>query len=156
MQGMIAEYGRAQILERSRRGKRHSAQCGKVKVLSGTPYGYRYISKQDGGGPAHYEVVPEQAQIVRQIFNGVGIERASLGEVQRRLKQAGIASPKGKISWDRTTIWGILRIRPIKERLLLEKHAADPCVPGYELNGVDCSSPDEQSPPSIGLPQNGP
>ena len=109
MQGMIAEYERAQILERSRRGKRHSAQCGEVKVLSGAPYGYRYISKQDGGGQAQYEVVPEQAQIVRQIFNGVGIERASLGEVQRRLKQAGIASPKGKTSWDRTTLWGILK-----------------------------------------------
>lgn len=54
-------------------------------------------------------MVPEQAQIVRQIFNEVGIERASLGEVQRRLKQAGIASPKGKTSWDRTTIWGILK-----------------------------------------------
>jgi len=109
MQGMIAEYERAQILERTRRGKRHSAQCGEVEVLSGAPYGYRYVSKQDGGGQAHYEVVPEQAQIVRQIFNEVAIERASLGEVQRRLKQAGIASPKGKISWDRTTIWGILK-----------------------------------------------
>jgi len=109
MQGMIAEYERAQILERSRRGKRHSAQCGEVKVLSGAPYGYRYISKQDGGGQAHYEVVPEQAEIVRQIFYGVGIERASLGEVQRRLKQVGIASPKGKTSWDRTTLWGILK-----------------------------------------------
>jgi site-specific DNA recombinase len=54
-------------------------------------------------------VVPEQAQIVRQLFYGVGIERASLGEVQRRLKKAGIASPKGKTNWDRTTIWGILK-----------------------------------------------
>lgn len=41
MQGMIAEYERAQILERSRRGKRHKAQQGSVNVLSGAPYGYR-------------------------------------------------------------------------------------------------------------------
>ncbi len=65
MQGMIAEYERAKILERSRRGKRHAAKSGEVCVLSGSPYGYRYISKQDGDGQARYEVSPEEAQIVR-------------------------------------------------------------------------------------------
>jgi site-specific DNA recombinase len=48
-QGMIAEYERAQILERSRRGKRHKAQGGAVSVLSGAPYGYRYVKKNDTG-----------------------------------------------------------------------------------------------------------
>ena len=33
VQGMIAEYERAKILERSRRGKRHAAQGGSVSVL---------------------------------------------------------------------------------------------------------------------------
>lgn len=45
VQGMIAEYERAKILERSRRGKRHAAQGGSVSVLSGAPYGYRYESR---------------------------------------------------------------------------------------------------------------
>nr|WP_269148188.1 recombinase family protein [Rhizobium sp. T136] len=36
-QGMIAEYERAQILERSRRGKRHRAKAGEVSVLCGAP-----------------------------------------------------------------------------------------------------------------------
>jgi len=36
-QGMIAEYERAQIAERSRRGKRHKAQQGVVNVLSAAP-----------------------------------------------------------------------------------------------------------------------
>jgi site-specific DNA recombinase len=40
-QGMIAEYERAQILERSRRGKRHHARQGHVNVMCGAPYGYR-------------------------------------------------------------------------------------------------------------------
>ena len=109
MQGMIAEYERAKILERSRRGKRHGAKTGDVAVLSGAPYGYRYISKQDGDGQARYEVVLEEASVVRQIFHWMGIERASIGEVCRRLKTAQIASPKGKPSWDRTTVWGILK-----------------------------------------------
>jgi len=42
-QGMIAEYERAQILERSRRGKRHRAKAGEVAVLSTAPCGYRYV-----------------------------------------------------------------------------------------------------------------
>src|SRR5271166_2055389 len=37
-QGMIAEYERAQILERSRRGKRHRAHQGNVNVLSAATY----------------------------------------------------------------------------------------------------------------------
>src|SRR5215468_5937184 len=40
-------YERAQILERSRRGKRHRAQAGEVSVMSGAPYGYRYIRRTD-------------------------------------------------------------------------------------------------------------
>jgi len=53
-QGMIAEYERAQILERSRRGKRHKAKQGNVSVLSGAPYGYRYVRKTDQTA-AYYE-----------------------------------------------------------------------------------------------------
>jgi site-specific DNA recombinase len=44
-QGMIAEYERAQIAERCRRGKKHMAQQGGVNVLSGAPFGYRYIRR---------------------------------------------------------------------------------------------------------------
>jgi site-specific DNA recombinase len=109
VQGMVAEYERAKILERSRRGKRHAAQQGSVNVLSGAPYGYRYISKWEGGGVARYEVVLEEARIVRQLFTGVGQERCTLAEVCRRLHQQGTPSPKGKSYWDRTTVWGILQ-----------------------------------------------
>src|SRR5439155_22628326 len=67
VQGMMAEYERAKILERSRRGKRHAAKAGTVNVLGGAPYGYRYIGKYEGGGQARYEVVEAQAEVVRQI-----------------------------------------------------------------------------------------
>src|SRR5215218_223590 len=52
VQGMMAEYERAKIVERHRRGKRHAAQAGVVNVLSGAPYGYRYVTKYAGGGQA--------------------------------------------------------------------------------------------------------
>jgi site-specific DNA recombinase len=108
VQGMVAEYERAKILERSRRGKRHAAQAGSVNPLSGAPYGYHYVDVQQGNGHARYQVNPQQATVVRQIFDWVGCERVSIGEVHRRLQQASISSPTGKPVWDRSTIWGLL------------------------------------------------
>src|SRR5947207_5204705 len=78
VQGMIAEYERAKILERSRRGKRHAAQVGRVSVLSCAPYGYRYVTKQEGAGAAHFEVVGEEARVVRPVFEWVGRDRCSI------------------------------------------------------------------------------
>lgn len=109
MQGMIAEYERAKILERSRRGKRHAANEGKVSVLGGAPYGYRYISKHEGAGEARYEIIFEQAQVVQKIYRWVGLDRLSIGAVCRRLKMEGVMTSKGKPSWDRSTVWGLLK-----------------------------------------------
>jgi DNA invertase Pin-like site-specific DNA recombinase len=55
VEGMIAEYERAKIMERCRRGKPHAARRGSVNVLSGAPYGYRYVGKHEGGGEARYQ-----------------------------------------------------------------------------------------------------
>jgi len=109
VQGMVAEYERAKILERSRRGKLHAARQGSVNVLSGAPYGYRYVSCREGDGDARYEIVLEEARVVRQMFEWVGRDGLSIGEVCRRLKEQGIPSPKGKSYWDRTTVWGHLK-----------------------------------------------
>ncbi|MCP4899571.1 MAG: recombinase family protein [bacterium] len=109
VQGMISEYERAKIMERSRRGKRHTARCGHVNVMSGAPYGYRYVSRHEGGGEASYAVVLDQARVVQQIFEWVGQERLSMCEVSRRLARQGILSPRSKGLWDRSTIWGILK-----------------------------------------------
>jgi site-specific DNA recombinase len=67
VQGMVAEYERAKILERSRRGKLHAARRGSLNVLGGAPYGYRYVGRREGG-EACYQVIEEEAQVVRQIF----------------------------------------------------------------------------------------
>ena len=81
LQGMFAEYERTKVLERSRRGKRHRAQMGAVSVLSRAPFGYRYITREAGGGAARYEIDEEAARIVRQIFTWVGHERLTLAAV---------------------------------------------------------------------------
>ena len=109
VQGVIAEYERAKIIERNRRGKRHAARIGKVSALGGAPYGYRYVNKQQGGGQARYEVIDEQARVVRQMFDWIGSERVSIQEVTRRLASAGESTRKGNSYWDRGTIWGMLK-----------------------------------------------
>jgi len=109
VQGVIAEYERAKITERSRRGRRHGAQRGSVSVLVNAPYGYRYVKKSEGGGEARFEILPDQARVVRQIFEWVGSERAGLWEVCRRLQVAGEQTRSGNKRWDRSTVWGILR-----------------------------------------------
>jgi site-specific DNA recombinase len=129
VQGMVAEYERAKILERSRRGKRHGAQTGAVSVLCGAPYGYRYVRRADGGGQARYEILLEEARVVRQVFDWVGRERLSIGEVRRRLDQAGERTRSGKTTWDRTTIWGMLKNPAYMGRAAFGKTQAGPLQP---------------------------
>src|SRR3954452_23444116 len=109
VQGMIAEYERTKIMERCRRGKQHAARRGSVNVLSGAPYGYRYIGKHEGDGEARYQVVAEEARVVRQIFEWVGQQRCSIGEVCRRLRRDGVPTRTGKPAWDRSVVWLILK-----------------------------------------------
>lgn len=109
MQGIIAEYERAKILERTRRGRRYAAKQGKVSALAHAPYGYRYVSKRDGDGEARYDIVLDEASLVKEMFTWVGIEGLSLGDVIRRLADRGIPTATGKAKWDRATVHGILR-----------------------------------------------
>ncbi len=107
-QGMIAEYERAQISERCRRGKRHRAKCGLVNVLSGAPYGYRYIKKTEYSG-ASYEVYEKEAGVVREVYRLFTEESMSLGAIARHLNQQGISTRTGQSSWERSVISGMLK-----------------------------------------------
>ena len=107
-QGMIAEYERAQILERSRRGKRHRAKSGEVSVLSGAPYGYRYIRKSDEA-PASYEVIEAEARVVKRVYTMYTVEGLSIGEIARRLNAEGISTRKQSARWERSVVWAMLR-----------------------------------------------
>src|ERR1700748_3875900 len=107
-QGMIAEYERAQILERSRRGKRHRAQSGEVSVMSGAPYGYRYIRKTDEA-PAAYALLEDEARGVQRIYEMYTVEGLSIGEITRRINAQGIPTRKASARWERSTIWAVLR-----------------------------------------------
>jgi site-specific DNA recombinase len=76
--------------------------------LTGAPFGYRYVSRNQGGGMARFEVVEAEAHIVRLIFSWIGMDRMSLREVCRRLRQMGCQTRKGASYWYASTIRSML------------------------------------------------
>jgi len=107
-QGMIAEYERAQILERSRRGKRHRARAGELSVMSGAPYGYRYVRKSDEA-PASYAVIDAEARVVQRIYHMYTVDGLSIGAIARRLSDEGVPTRKRSARWERSVVWAVLR-----------------------------------------------
>jgi site-specific DNA recombinase len=107
-QGMFAEYEKAQIMERYRRGKTHRARSGSVNVLSGAPFGYRYVRKGDHAG-ACYEIVEHEAVLVAELFRRYAEEGTSVAELTRWLTRQGVPTRTGKNRWDRSVVWGMLR-----------------------------------------------
>jgi site-specific DNA recombinase len=128
VQGMVAEYERAKIIERCRRGKLHAARRGSVNVLGGAPYGYRYVAASDVAA-AQYNVHMQEVEVVQQMFQWIGVERWSIGQVCRRLKTQGIPSPRGKGYWDRSTVWGILNNPAYKGEAAFGKTRLGPARP---------------------------
>src|SRR3954447_9535293 len=129
LQGMFAEYERARMLERSRRGKRYLAQVGSVSVLSRAPYGYAYVGRGAGGGVARFEVIEAKAQVVRHIFQWVGHERVSLSAISRRLFEAGVPSPTGNARWSRSMLWTLLSTPAYAGQAVFGKNTSIPWRP---------------------------
>ncbi len=121
VQGMIAEYERAKILERSRRGKMHAARNGSVSVFSKAPYGYHYVSKREGHGVARFEVIASEAETVMAIFGWYGKEGYSLIQICDRLNQEGVLRRSGKPGWDPTSVWDMLKDSAYKGEALYGK-----------------------------------
>ena len=107
-QGMFAEYEKAQILERYRRGKAHRAKAGSVNVLGGAPFGYRYVRKNPDSG-AVYEIFEHEAVLVAELFRRYTDDAASIADLARWLSDQGVPTRTGKHRWDRSVIWGMLR-----------------------------------------------
>jgi site-specific DNA recombinase len=107
-QGMFAEYEKAQLMERYRRGKAHRARTGSVNVLSGAPFGYRYVRKTDLAG-AVYEIIEAEAALVAELFRRYADDGASIADLARWLTSEGVPTRTGMHRWDRSVIWGMLR-----------------------------------------------
>jgi site-specific DNA recombinase len=129
VQGVIAEYEREKILERCRRGRRFAAQRGSVNAIAHAPYGYRYISKHLAGGESCYQVVADEAALVRQMFEWVGRDRLSLSAVSRRLHEQGRKSPRGKARWHAGSLADMLKNPAYKGLATYGKTRVGPRLP---------------------------
>jgi site-specific DNA recombinase len=107
-QGMISEYERAMIKERSRRGKRFKAKSGVVNVLCGAPYGYNYIKKTEDTA-AYYEINEAEALVVQNVFKWYAEDFLSIGAIARELNEQKVPTRKRISKWERSTVWAMLR-----------------------------------------------
>jgi site-specific DNA recombinase len=106
MQGVIAEYERAKIMERTRRGRLYKLQTG-ILIAPRPPFGYRWIPRQ-GGERGHIEIIPEHAELVRQIYRWIAEEGLTILAVTRRLIQSRTPAPNGGVRWGTSTIQNML------------------------------------------------
>ncbi len=107
MQGIIAEYERAKIIERTRRGKLYNARQGHFLMWGTPPYGYRY-QIVSGEQPGHAIIHEEEAELVKQIFHWCAEEGISSYKIVERLNRIGIRPRKGGKGWAPSSIRAIL------------------------------------------------
>ena len=107
IQGAVAEYERAKIAERHRRGKLHCARQGEI-FWNSVPLGYRRLPRRDGV-PAHVVIDEDKAALVRNIFHWHVQERISIRQIARKITLSGVVPPRGGKVWGETTIHRILR-----------------------------------------------
>ena len=107
MQGVIAEYERAKILERHRRGTLFRARAGEI-VNWKVSYGYRRVPRGPER-PAHLVIFEPEAAVVRSIFADYSAGGESIRAIIRRLYREGVPSPSGLPLWRPATLWRLLR-----------------------------------------------
>jgi len=107
VQGMIAEYERARLADRCRRGKLHQARSGKVNPLSAAPYGYRYVRRSDAA-PARFEIMLPEAKVVREIFDAFVHRQMSLYAIVQWLNERGLPTRTGA-RWAAPTVHAMLK-----------------------------------------------
>jgi site-specific DNA recombinase len=107
IQGAIAEYERAKLLERCRRGRLHRARRGELSPPS-TPYGYTYAARKYGGD-GQIRIDEDEAAMVRQTFAWYVEEGASLYGVAQRLNGSTTWKPRRGARWTGAIVLRILR-----------------------------------------------
>ena len=131
MQGVIAEYEKAKIAERYRRGKLYRARAGEI-IFWKVSYGHRRVVPA-AGGPARIEVFEPEAEVVREIFR-LYVERGlSVRQIALWLRERGIASPTGKPIWPTSTIDRLLRNEAYIGTMYYNRHES---IPGNGPRGA--------------------
>jgi site-specific DNA recombinase len=102
VRGIIAEYERAKILERTARGRAGRAKAGHVPGGRRT-LGYVYVKHADKG--AHYEVHPEEAALVQRIFQLYVEGGRAIHAIAALLTAEGIPTPFDRKHAMTASVW---------------------------------------------------
>ncbi|MBE7433119.1 MAG: recombinase family protein [Anaerolineales bacterium] len=120
IRGVIAEYEKAKIMERSKRGKRGKAKSGFVVAGSRPPYGYRVLSEPH---KAWFEIDEDEAAVVRMIFdwyingdergvrlsaNGIAKKLTRMRVPTRGDREEHVAKKHGRGVWQRAMVIHVL------------------------------------------------
>jgi site-specific DNA recombinase len=106
IQGAVAEYERALLGERFRRGKLQKARAG-LWVGGRAPYGYRYVPKRDGV-PGHLVIDEAEAEVVRMLYRWLIDEQMTVRQILKRLAQGPWWPRCGKRLWSNAVVHRIL------------------------------------------------
>lgn len=108
--GTFAQYERKVIRKRTMDGRRRKAEQGQQPSRNRPPFGYHIVTKEDvlKGDYAHsllglYQVVPEQARIVREIFVRYASGQ-SLRQIAKWLHATGVEPQWGGKEWYVSTV----------------------------------------------------
>jgi site-specific DNA recombinase len=104
MRGLVAEYEREKIRERTVRGSREKARQGKVVSAGAVPFGFSYNKEK-----STLEEDPERAQTIRSIFYTFANENLSPQGLAGKLNRLRIPTPKGGDRWRSSTLGTMLR-----------------------------------------------
>ncbi len=102
-------------------GIRKSMEAGNVPMHYATLLGYR---KGEDGNP---EIVPEEAETVRQIYRWY-IKGYSLAQIQKELEARGTKNAKGNTKWARNTVQSILTNEKYIGNAILQKTFTVDCI----------------------------
>ena len=121
MHGIFAQSESESLSGNVRMGKAMSAKKGNVPFCYKSFLGYRR------GADNQPEIDPEQAEIVRLIFDRY-LAGDSLTVIKHHLERECIPSPTGKPTWSVTTIHSILTNEKYKGDALLQKTYVIDCI----------------------------
>ena len=113
--GLFAEFERAALQERSRRGKLHAARAGRF-FTGAAAYGYTYLPSDGHGGTCVINDV--EAVVVQQIFAWLIEDQLSVAAIARRLSEQRVPTRHGSPAWSPATVHKVLT-----NRLYMGEHA---------------------------------
>jgi site-specific DNA recombinase len=107
IRGAVAEYERALISERMRRGRLNKYRAGVLLPWTRPPYGYR-PHPEHPRDPTGIRLEPAEAAIVAEIFSEYLKDGAGIIWVAKQLYAQQVPSPTGKTRWGLASLRGIL------------------------------------------------